>query len=350
MTLPVLPNPRGPLTTWLIERLGSRPGAFSDWPEATGDPIHDDDEALALYLCYELHYRGFAGVADEWEWNPSLLQFRSGLEDRFLGAVADEAGLPLFAPSVLSPGQVTAELDAILATPGRSLSRYMAEQGTRAQFEEFAIHRSAYQLKEADPHTWAVPRLGGDAKAALVTIQHDEYGAGDPRAVHSHLFADTLRALGLSDRYGAYLDLLPGISLSTVNLISLFGLHRRWRGALIGHLAVFEMASVGPNTNYAKALRRLGVDEQAVIFHDVHVVADEVHQRIARDDLAGQLAAEEPEVAADIVFGAWAITAVERLFTANMLDAWAEGRSSLRLGGTGGGDWTLPAVPSESYA
>ena len=34
-------------------------------------------------------------------------------------------------------------------------------------------------------------------------------------------------ALGLDPSYGAYLDLIPGVTLATVNLMSLFGLHRR---------------------------------------------------------------------------------------------------------------------------
>jgi Iron-containing redox enzyme len=54
----------------------------------------------------------------------------------------------------------------------------VADRGTLAQLREFAIHRSAYQLKEADPHTWAIPRLTGAVKAAMVEIQADEYGDG----------------------------------------------------------------------------------------------------------------------------------------------------------------------------
>ena len=41
---------------------------------------------------------------------------------------------------------------------------------------EFAVHRSAYQLKEADPHTWVIPRLRGRGEGRLVEIQPDEYG------------------------------------------------------------------------------------------------------------------------------------------------------------------------------
>jgi hypothetical protein len=82
----------------------------------------------------------------------------------------------------------------------------MAEEGTLEQFREMFIHRSAYQLKEADPHSWALPRLSGKAKAALVEIQADEYGGGRPERMHAQLFADTLAAVGLDARYGAYVE------------------------------------------------------------------------------------------------------------------------------------------------
>ena len=82
------------------------------------------------------------------------------------------------------------------------------------QFREFVVHRSPYQLKEADPHTWAIPRLDGPAKTALLEVQADEYGGGRPERMHSALFAKTMRALGLDDRENAYLDRIPGVTLA----------------------------------------------------------------------------------------------------------------------------------------
>jgi hypothetical protein len=205
----------------------------------------------------------------------------------------------------------------------------MLEHGTLEQFREFAVHRSAYQLKEADPHSWAIPRLHGRAKSALIEIQSDEYGGGRPGHGHAELFADAMTALGLDPTYGAELDRLPGTTLATTNLISYFGLHRRWRAALTGHLAVFEMTSVEPMSRYAAALRRLGVPA-AARFYDVHVAADTHHQVVAAADLAGGLVETEPELAGDIVFGARALMAVEQRFAVRLLDAWSAGRSSLR--------------------
>jgi hypothetical protein len=291
--------------------------------------LTDDDLHLALYLCYELHYRGLAGVQDGWEWEPSLLAFRRRLEDAFLDALTDDIGPP--EGLAYRAVEVEVELHRILANgTGPSLSAFVKREGTVEQFREFCVHRSAYQLKEADPHTWAIPRLGGPAKAALVQIQSDEYGNGVPSEVHAELFGVTMTELGLDRTYGAYLDRLPGVTLATVNLVSLFGLHRRWRGALVGHLAIFEMASVVPMGRYAAALRRLDFSDEAARFYDVHVEADAVHELVACRDMAAGLVRQEPALAGDVLFGARAIMRVEERFATSLVEAWSAGRSSLR--------------------
>ena len=108
-------------------------------------------------------------------------------------------------------------------------------------------------------------------------------------------FAGAMSAMGLDPAYGAYLDRLPARTLATVNLMSLFGLNRRLRGAIVGHLALFEMTSSLPNARYARGIRRLGYsDPAATDFFDEHVEADAVHEAIAATDLAGALADDEP--------------------------------------------------------
>ena len=53
-----------------------------------GDPLGEDDLQLALYLCFELHYRSFAGVDPDWEWSPGLIAIRGVLERTFFAALA----------------------------------------------------------------------------------------------------------------------------------------------------------------------------------------------------------------------------------------------------------------------
>lgn len=139
-----------------------------------------------------------------------------------------------------------------------------------------------------------------------------------------------MKGLGLDPAYGAYLEQLPGVTLATVNLMSLFGLHRRWRGALVGHLAVFEMTSSIPNRRYANALRRLGYGQDVTAFYDEHVAADAVHESIAAWDLADGLARQEPQLASSILFGARALLALEARWAEHLLSSWEHDRSSLR--------------------
>jgi hypothetical protein len=90
------------------------------------------------------------------------------------------------------------------------------------------------------------------------------------------------------------------------------------------------MTSSAPCRRYAAGLRRLGGDDDACAFYDVHVTADALHEQLALHDLCGGLAVAEPELADDIVFGAAACLLVERRFAEHVLDAWQHGRSSLR--------------------
>jgi len=215
------------------------------------------------------------------------------------------------------------------ASSGPSLSTYLLEAGTLDQFREFCVHRSAYQLKEADPHTFGIPRLNGEAKAAMVEIQYDEYGSGEAAAMHSTLFGNTMCELGLDSSYGSYVEVLPGVTLSTVNLVSMFALHRRWRAALVGHLEVFEMTSVEPMGRYSRALGRFGVGSEGRRFYDVHVTADKRHGEIARDRMVTGLIRAEPELASDLLFGVAALLMLEKRFSTHLLEAWADNRSSL---------------------
>ncbi|WP_349897617.1 iron-containing redox enzyme family protein [Parafrigoribacterium soli] len=339
------PEARGPISSLLLRSVSQRPDTAGSTVDgdlanalaqtraalnATGELLFDDDLQLTLLCLYELHYLGIDGVDEAWEWHPMLLTMRTEIESRFERVLRDRVAVPERPP--VTADAVAETLFALTAEDaGPSLSRFVAQKATREQLAEFLIQRSIYQLKEADPHSWAIPRLTGRAKAALVEIQADEYGGGDPGRMHSVIFGITMRGLDLDDSYGAYIDDVPAITLASVNMMSMFGLHRRLRGAIAGHLAAFEMTSSIPNRLYGNGFRRLGFDSEVTWYFDEHVEADAVHEQIAARDLAGGLAEAEPTLLDDILFGASACLTVDGMVGAQMLDAWANGRSSLRI-------------------
>ncbi|WP_432482491.1 iron-containing redox enzyme family protein [Kineococcus esterisolvens] len=328
-----LPPARGELSAALLRFLRAEPGApsavqlraLAARAAGAADVLRDEDVQLSLALLYELHYRGVEGVDDRLEWDLGLLGVREELEGPFEAAVRELAEVPDV------PAQDVAETLFAMAADddGPGVSAFLQRRASLEQVREFLVHRSIYHLKEADPHTWAVPRLAGGPKAALVEVQSDEYGGGRPERMHSALFARTMRAAGLDDTYGRYLPSVPASTLVGTNAMSLFGLHRRLRGAIVGHLAVFEMTSSLPNKAYGNGFRRLGFDADATWFFDEHVQADAVHEQIAGRDLAGALARREPGLTADVLLGAAACLALDAIAGEHQLACWEQGRSSL---------------------
>jgi hypothetical protein len=317
---PQLPAARGRASAELFALLRDQPAAA---PGAPPDALGEDAQ-LALYVCYELHYRGFAGVDPEKEWDPAVLTLRRELE----------AGFETALRALVDPHSDTLalrdELEAVTAPPGNTgPSAHLLHHPNRAWLRELVAHRSMYHLKEADPQAFVLPRLSGAAKALVAGVEFDEYGGGNPNRSHSLLFAELMADLELDPRYGAYLDVMPAPMLALVNLMSWCGLHRRLRGALIGQLALVELSSPLSSQRMLRVLQAHDCGPAAQRFYAEHVVADAVHERVMREAIAA-LITDEPDLTADIVFGIRAALLLEERLDEHLLEHWQSGRSSLR--------------------
>ena len=321
-----LPHPRGPLSLAVLEVLAGRrysSDLSTHRGEAASSEPFGDDLQLALYACYELHYRSFSGVHDDLEWDPDLLAFRAAMERPFLAAL--RAG-------VAGGDDVDAALEPLLVEDagGEGPSYHLAERGQRWQLREYLAHRSIYHLKEADPQAWVIPRLDGQAKASMVTVEHDEYGAGRAERLHATLFAEMMVALDLDPSYGHYLDVVPAATLATVNAMSYFGLHRAMRGALIGQFASVEISSSPGSARLARAVRQLAGDRPgATRFYTEHIEADAVHEQVVRGGIIADLLRRNPELAPDVVFGIQADGLLETSLAEHLMAAWRAGSTSL---------------------
>ncbi len=324
-----LPLERGPISRHVIERLASTAATADPVATGTGPVVEDPDAQLALWVTYELHYRGFGEVPDDCEWDLGLLELRRTLEQRFeqelraatASRVEQVAGAGQ--PGAGEPGEVSEQLFAMVAADDSpSPAAFLQRHASREQHLDFLRERSVQQLKESDPQSFVLPRIDGAAKVALAELQYDEYGAGQPARLHAALYAEALEAAGLDGSYGAYIDEVSALSLASANVMSLFGLNRRLRGAAMGYLAAFEATSSVPSRKIAAGLDRVGLPPTVAAYFHEHVEADAVHEHLAAREICDVLVAEDPTLHDDVLFGAASCLELAARSGAELLARW----------------------------
>lgn len=327
-----LPAARGPISSALVTALRTGrtddlapPGA--DDLAGPGTDVWGDDVQLALWVAYELHYRGFDDAVEatasgsDPEWDPAVLAFRAPLERAFEAAVR-EAVAPALA-EVPDRGDVAERLGALVeADDGPPLSRHLQRKADREQLLDFLRERSLYHLKESDPSAFVLGRVDGRPKVALAELLYDEYGSGRPHRLHSLLYAEALRTAGLDASYGAYLAETSAATLASNNVMSLFALHHRLRGAALGHLAAFEATSTDPCRRIAAGIERIGLGDAVADYFHEHVEADAVHEQVVLGDICGALVQEEPDLLDDVLLGAAACLVVDGAANRVLMEAW----------------------------
>ncbi|MFD0485325.1 iron-containing redox enzyme family protein [Kineococcus sp. GCM10028916] len=316
-----LPPARGPLsdalTTFLLSA-GGEPRQEDLMRLAqrahTVDVLRDEDVQLTLLLLYELHHEGIDQVVDDLEWDLGLLWVRADLEmalQRSLQVLVHGRhgfGRGTRPEFLTGPARVDAELVALAtARDATGLTAHLALDADLEQFREFFVHHSLHHL-----------------------VPFREVHSGDPRGTSGVSTTRTTIDLGLDDAHGAYVSRLPATSLAAVNTATMFGLHRRDRGALAGHLAFSHLSSPSLGTAVGDGLRRLGLRGGATgsSAPETQPAQPGPDAGTGRELVASLLAAE-PELAADVVFGARAGASLARLVAEEVLGAWSAGTSSL---------------------
>jgi hypothetical protein len=99
----------------------------------------------------------------------------------------------------------------------------------------------------------------------------------------------------------------------------------------VGQFATVELTSSPGSDRLVRAMRRLGCPEQAIAFYDEHVEADAVHEQVVRHGVIAPLLAAEPQLADDVVFGIRGSGFLGDRFGDQVLDAWEQGRPTLRV-------------------
>lgn len=252
---------------------------------------------------------------------------------RELVASADHAPPELEPDSDPAPQVVKALVQMTIGDGVSPVATFLRRRATREEFGDYLAERAIYHLRESDPQSFVLPRIEGAAKAALAELQYDEYGGGRPDRLHATLFARALESLAMSTDVASYLPDVSGETLASVNLMSLFALNRRLRGAAMGHLAAFEATSSLPCEQILRGARRLKLPDAVQDYYEEHVVADAVHEQLAIRSICGNLVADEPDLADDVLFGAAACLAVDGRAGQKLLSDWQDRRDLKSTGG-----------------
>jgi hypothetical protein len=160
-----------------------------------------------------------------------------------------------------------------------SCSVFVAEQVTFDQLASIVRQYAVDGLTEAEAMFYAMPRMSFGAKIAVTRILIDEFGCGNPRAVHQTIYSDLMTELGLTLNLET---LLPGTLDSVLDFVNVYHyLTRRARtiDMYLGGLAYTEAIIPYSFQPLFNACERLGVQNSAYFSEHIHI--DEFHAKDA---------------------------------------------------------------------
>jgi len=243
------------------------------------DPLRGDDFHLALLCSFQVQGGSFEDVADLWQWNASLVDFRAGLERRF------ETALAMSSDPVAATGggriEETTSQDRV-HTPAAMLAR----SGSPEQLEELLRHRALMTVTVADTWPWLLARVPATGRSAVIR------------------FGESVT----EDIAECPIDELPGVSLARANVLWLLALNRSHGASLAGALAVAESVAARADRELAAAARRLGQTELAL---DLERTSQRASQGRA-NEMAAQLASDGNGAAAVAKGARWMLAVTRR--------------------------------------
>jgi hypothetical protein len=158
-------------------------------------------------------------------------------------------------------------------------------------------------LVEASQLSRVIGGVGNEVQAMLTKILLEEYGGGKLARKHSSFFSAMLDEFGMDTTPEAYFEIVPWEVLANIN--HSFTMCERKRNFLryIGSLLYFEISVPAAFQNYKTAGERLGFNEQAIGYWDVHIKEDLRHGQWMLNEVALPLISRYEDSAWEILLG-----------------------------------------------
>lgn len=176
-------------------------------------------------------------------------------------------------PPVCSRAEWVDRLTALLAEEEQPspATRFIAEEAGYEQFRIYVREFAADGLTEAQNFFPAIARLPIKAQMALMRVLIDEFGCGNLRQAHSHLYQRLLTELGLPGELDAYVDDLGEEMLGFLNIFYWLTQRAPTIEYFLGALAYLEAGIPSAFAHPAAACARLGIEGGRYYTEHIHI-------------------------------------------------------------------------------
>jgi hypothetical protein len=179
---------------------------------------------------------------------------------------------------------------------------YLPDEATADDFRFYLAQETSLDPRFDDILALMQVGTSGPEKMEIATNYWDEMGNGRPEDVHTRLFAHTLRCLNVDDEYVRE-NLLLEARVSS-NLSSCLALNRRHYYRAVGYFGVTEYLVPQRFKPFIAGWRRLGLPEDGLAYHDLHVRIDAVHAAGWFHNVVSPLVSANAQAGRDIAAGA----------------------------------------------
>lgn len=151
----------------------------------------------------------------------------------------------------------------------------------------------------------ALAQLGmtGDMKLALAENYWDEMGLGKLSEMHTLLFRKSAEQLRQFSGTGGLSMIVPTEAFKNGNLLLMYALRRQYHPRLLGALAILEHTAPYRFAKTVSAMRRLGMPEEVIYYHDMHIRVDANHGKQLLNRVLLPLAEKGPEMIKEFCIG-----------------------------------------------
>jgi hypothetical protein len=186
-----------------------------------------------------------------------------------------------------------------------SFFEYLAQRASLEELSIYILYEEQVDGRFDDVIALAQLGLKGAAKLALAANFWDEMGEGDETQMHTRLFCES------ASYFRKALDGSPLArfvrpttqALANGNLLMLLAIRRENCARLLGALTLLEHTAPRRFSRVVAAMRRLGVPEPIIYYHEMHVKIDAKHGDDLLNLVVLPMLNTRPDLIAEVAIG-----------------------------------------------